>query len=148
MKRFIKVITFSVLLFTNISCWKQLRPDKITKDFYGNYIFQYPSYETEVLTINRDNTFKQQIFKDESSFRIGVSPILKNTGKWSEEPDNTLRFSNWLNYSFMFQVDSILDKPDKSLLPSVIWKKSRNGYREKIYIYYETGFVFEKDTVQ
>lgn len=123
-----------------MSCWSG-KPSEVTDEIFGTYVFQFPSNEVEILTINSDSTYVQKIYRNKKDFKDKTNPIYMNNDKWSSFKDN-LRFKNWLAYCYLRYPDSILPKPQNVNMNDVSWNEptwKHNGY---VSIFYESNYIF------
>ncbi|AXP80522.1 hypothetical protein CJ739_1433 [Mariniflexile rhizosphaerae] len=142
MKNILIIILFALVIFIPTSCW-QGKPSKITDNVFGEYVFQYPSNEIEVLTIKSDSTYTQNIYINAKSFKNNTKPLYSNIGEWSISSEKELNFKDWLVYCYMRYPDTILPKPEYGYMADVYWIEPSIRHKGLISVAYENGYVFK-----
>jgi hypothetical protein len=137
---FIKV---GVLACSLASCWESTRSIQIN-EVIGTYLFIYPSGEAEVLVIKGDSAYRKDIYNNFDAFKSKGERKYTNDGKWSIVGHNELKFDDWLMYNKLRFPDTILPEPVIVTMTDVYWEKSNNKKNATIWVYDESGYVFEK----
>jgi len=141
-EKIISIFNVAILICLLTACWQ----DKTISvgDVTGTYLFKYPSGETEILFINKDFTYKKEIYTSYNNFKGRSKPKLSNDGKWSIVDQNELNFDGWLMYNENRYPHIILPEPYKvDLLNVYFYKKSFNTKIATIMVLDESGYVFE-----
>lgn len=136
------ILLITALLILN-SCISNNKSTDFKGKLSGTYIFQYPTKEVEVLKINNDSTFYQEIYSNKSDFDLKNQPKYSNSGRWLSIKNNKIDFSGWLEYCYLRFPDSILPKPNISYMSNVFWEQPNKKHNGLISIYDETGYIFE-----
>lgn len=131
-----------ITFFFVVSC--ESGSSKITEEIVGNYTFQFPSGEFELLKIEKNFSYSQKYYKNFSNFKKGIGPVHSNIGKWSKSNEYQIYFDNWLEYCYMSNPDSILPKPEFSDQANVSWYRASGNSKAKLSIYSESNYIFEK----
>ena len=139
-KKTFKVSLFLVaMMLIFVQCKKNNSSSKVNK-LFGTYIFQFPSKEIEILTINKDSTYDQIIFSSFKRYKENSSPKYINKGSWKLDKDYELSFDNWLSFCLFNNPKKRLNYPEPANLLNVYWNESKGH----IALSYEKGYVFEK----
>lgn len=145
-----KIILITILfVITSFGCelLEDDLPDAVTSEIGGKYLYKYPTGEVEVLYMNMDSTYEQEVYINEKSYLNNSKPMCKNNNTWSIS-GKKIYFRNWLMCSdFGLDFDTIKHKPNIAGYPGAGWRKPNKKRKEyKIYFYYENGYVFAKQT--
>ena len=56
----------------------------VEQQIEGQYVFEFPSGEFQLLSIASDNTYSQQIYLSKEDFENGSSPKFVSSGNWMD----------------------------------------------------------------
>lgn len=136
---YIKTIFFSII-FLLFSCGGS---SEITEEVEGTYKFLYPSGQVELISIKNDLTFIQTIYSNESDYLNNHEALYRNNGSWKIN-GKQLEFDHWLSYCYMLQPDSILPKPNLSIMPNVYWDAPTVEHSALLTFYDQENYIFTK----
>jgi hypothetical protein len=64
------------------------KPPATAKDFDGEYVYQYKTGQVEVLSLEGDSAYRQQLFHSVNDYRRGVMPSITHVNAWSSKGDS------------------------------------------------------------
>ena len=115
----------------------------IEQQIEGQYIFEFPSGEFQILSIASDNTFSQKIYLSKEEFTNGSSPKFESSGNWMDMGKD-LKFMNWLSYCVDRDPRQILNYPIHVNMLNVYFHNSMIDSKDYVSIYMENGYVFKR----
>ena len=131
----IRAIAILLLLCFNSSCVD--RKDDARKYLPGQYFYEIPSGELQVLKINPDFTFKQIIYSKNSK-----SVLYENIGKMFVE-GRDIEFKNWLE-CYELADQKLLTTPHLVYSIGNYWKKNQGNDDITIIKFDQTNYIFKK----
>lgn len=115
----------------------------IEQQIEGQYAFEFPSGEFQILSIASDNTFNQKVYLSKEDFTNGSSPKFENSGTWMDTGKD-LDFVHWLAYCDDRDPEKILNYPIRVTMGNVYFHNSMIDSNDYISVYMETGYVFKR----
>ena len=125
------------LISVSASCWRT--NDVLVDDVVGKYVFNYQTGEVEVLSINRDSTFRKDIFVRDRSM-----PKFTNFGRWAILTKNELVFYNWLMNNEFRDPQRIRTTPECVTMANVHWHKEGLDGKAIVSVSDEYGYIFQR----
>jgi hypothetical protein len=69
-----------------ITCCDRYRPHPLS-EVIGSYVYRLSTGEVEVLTLNRDQTFRHDLYKDSADYKKGNDPLFEERREWFLQDD-------------------------------------------------------------
>lgn len=108
----------------------------------GTYLFTYPSSHVEILVLNRDSTYIQQLFVSSNEYRLNQPLPYSNNGRWSSH-GTSLSFDNWVSFCPSRKPHVPVTPPlETSGLDGAYWVPRNGPHPAGVSIFDETGYVF------
>lgn len=128
-----------VLVVTSlVGCGKS----KITADrVAGEYMFQYPSGDVEVLYMRVDSTYRHALYPDMASYEEGSSLLHESDGRWTVRRGQ-FNFDHWYLFCSSMEPNKPGSRPTRVTLGNVNWMPTDTV--DMISIYFETGYNFRR----
>lgn len=116
---------------------------RIEQQIEGQYIFEFPSGEFQLLSIASDNTYSQQIYLSKEDFKKGNAPKFESSGNWMDMGKD-LKFMNWLSYCDDRDPKQVLNYPIHVDMLNVYFGNSMKDSKDYVSVYMENGYVFKR----
>src|SRR6266542_425219 len=102
----IALILFSMFLLNGCTP----RGPKNPSEAAGEYVFPAASGEVEVIILNADSTYRQELYPDVASYRQSASPLHTNAATWTYNR-SAVTFDRWLAFRDFLNPKKRLDPP-------------------------------------
>lgn len=115
----------------------------IEQQIEGQYVFEFPSGEFQLLSIASDNTFSQKIYLGKEDFKNDSSPKFESSGYWMDMGKD-LNFMNWLSYCDNRDPKQIRNRAIHVDMLNVYFNNSIIDSKDYVSISIEKGYVFKR----
>lgn len=115
----------------------------IEQQIKGQYFFEFPSGEFQILSIASDNTYNQKIYINKEDFENGSNPKFESSGYWMDAGKD-LDFNNWLSYCDDRDPNQVLNYPIHVNMLNVYFNNSIIDSKDFVSINIEKGYIFKR----